>query len=477
MRMSKYNYIRPEERNNMIEADPRLSNEAIFKSIADLRIFGNRNGQLYKYCNGRWIRMPKSNEAAEIRRIFTKETQGALSGARIDAIARLLKEVPAIALKKIELNTGKIQFQNGVLDTRKNCFQKGVTGGEELLAYVEANYIPKSTIESAPTFKRYCESSLQISENPDKLKLLLQIIGYCISDFTVAKKAFFFIGAPSSGKSVLLSFLKSIIPEEEISQIPFGDLSGRFNIGQLRNARINLCPELSESAFPNIDKYKAIVSADLLMGEEKGKEPYYFSPYCKLLSAGNVVPIPKRSDGTASIVERMQVLFFAHTIPREDQDRGLFDKLKEDRDTIISLAADALIELVAGKFRFCDPDDTKQFMNYYMESMNSVDVFITSELEENRMRMVETGVVWERYKEFCEDNALPVTVSLQIFVQHISSLPYVSKCRTRIEGKQKTVFKGISFRSDDKSKLQEKEIEAPLRDERKRKQKYCVQRS
>ena len=111
MRMSKYNYIRPEERNNMIEADPRLSNEAIFKSIADLRIFGNRNGQLYKCCtNKRWVRIPKSNEAMEIRSIFTAGTQGALSGGRIDAIARLLKEVPTLTLKEIEFFLYSVQF-------------------------------------------------------------------------------------------------------------------------------------------------------------------------------------------------------------------------------------------------------------------------------------------------------------------------------------------------------------------------------
>ena len=133
MRMSKYNYIRPEERNNMIEADPRLSNEAIFKSIADLRIFGNRDGQLYKRCNGRWIRIPKSNEAAEIRRIFTKETQGALSGARIDAIARLLKEVPAIALKrKNSISKWRIRYPKELFsersDRRRRAF--GICGSK-----------------------------------------------------------------------------------------------------------------------------------------------------------------------------------------------------------------------------------------------------------------------------------------------------------------------------------------------------------
>ena len=463
----------------MLEIDPRLSNEAIFKSIADLRIFGNRNGQLYKCCtNKRWVRIPKSNEAMEIRSIFTAGTQGALSGGRIDAIARLLKEVPTLTLKEIELNTGKIQFQNGVLDTKKNYFEKGVTGGEELLAYVDTNYLRGSTIENAPMFKQYCESSLGINEKPEKLKLLLQIRGYCISDFTVAKKAFFFIGAPSSGKSVLLFLLKAVIPEEEISQIPFGDLSGRFNIGQIRNARINLCPELSETAFPNTDKYKAIVSADLLMGEEKGKEPFCFLPYCKLLSAGNVVPIPKKSDGTSSVVERMQVLFFAHTIPSEERDRTLLDKLKKEKDIIMSLAADALIGLVSEDFKFCNPDDTKQFMSYYIESMNSVDVFINSELGEDKAGMLETCIVWERYKEFCKDNALPVTVTLQVFVQHITILPYVSKCRIREDGKQKTVFRGLAFRCVDKVKMQENvstELKNEnLQDEKRKKQKVCV---
>lgn len=375
--------------------------------------------------------------------MVASESQGQLSPHMLAEVIKLLRTDPELEMDTEIENTGKIVFANGVFDVEKQLLEERRNVKDYYWAIVNANYIPGCRIEDAPVFYEYLKSSLEFDNDSDKAELLLQILGYCLSDYINAKKAFFLIGPPSCGKSIFLEFVRCLVDEEDTTQITFSKLGDRFSKGVLRESRINICGEMSEVGFPDIDSFKALTGGDVMFGERKGKDGFSYKPHVKLLNAGNVMPIPKKNDGTEAIMERMIFLIFNRSLPRSCWDTELVGKLLNEKDVICSLAVDKLKELEKSNFRFCIPKDSTTYIKTYSESQNPLKVFLEEECEINARKKELSTDMWERFTEFCKNNSFNRNVTLQVFSQTIAALPGVVKVRERVVEGQKTFFVGI----------------------------------
>lgn len=433
----------------MLKIDERMSSDFILKFLMEQEEIKSDGEQLFLFDGKCWKRIPPCKEGIEIRRFFTPDSQAHLSSRRLGEILRTLKET--IAESDIfQSGRGYIVFENGVYNLKK----QQIVAGFDLLetpveAVVNANYIPKAKIEMAPTFLGFAKSSLEYDKSPKKTELLLQILGYVFSDRCEAKKAFFLLGEQSSGKSVILRFVGEMLGEENVTQIPFGKLGDRFAGGALQYSRANLCAELSEGKFPKIDVFKAITGGDVIAGENKGKNQFFYRPQTKLLNAGNVMPVPKNSDGTRAITERLIFLIFKQSVNREDWNLNLFDDLCSEKDIICSMAVDTLKELVESNFAFETPDDSQQHLQIYADSLNAVQVFLREECWIGEGAIISSVELWETFKQFCTNNCFPASVTQQNFVSIVSGISGVSKRRMRKDGRQQTFYEGIELVGQD----------------------------
>lgn len=404
--------------------------------LSDGAVVYRRDGPFYE-------QIPDTDLPTELRKLMTADTRMEISIYKLNNIIELMKQNPDIRICTDEVNTGVLVFRNGIYNVRDGDIHP--LDGKFHWATVDAKYIANAKIEDAPTFLKFVSSSLDYPDKPEKTWLLLEIIGYALSDFTCAKKAFFLIGEPSSGKSKLLELLQRLMREWEVSQIPLARIGSRFNIGQLRGKRLNICTELPSNKFPDLDVFKALTACDRVYGELKGKDGFSFYPKAKLLCAGNNVPLPANSDGTQSVAERMVFLLFNHTISRPEWNVKLVEDLLQERDVICSLAVEQLKRLASSNFEFTLPEDSKVFAAAYQEALEAFRLFIrdTCALREG----AETGSqrLWEAYLEFCSDNSLPKGIGQQDFVQKILLLDGVKKLRKRENGRQITIFKGIGI--------------------------------
>lgn len=153
-----------------------------------------------------------------------------------------------------------------------------------------------------------------------------------------AKKCFVFLGAPNSGKSMMLHLIESIFGEELISNIQLENLSSRFSVGILSTKRLNVCAELSARPLKNIEMFKLIVGGDTLSGEYKGKDMFRFKNKCKLLYAENMFPPIKNEDITTAFIDRLTVLRFNCSIPKNKRINNLDKLLIKEIDSIFSEA-------------------------------------------------------------------------------------------------------------------------------------------
>lgn len=200
--------------------------------------------------------------------MVTPESRARVSPNAFKDLLTKLKSDPDLEIESDVRNTGKILFKNGVYDCdlQQTISDKPT---EYMWATVNCNYIPNSEIEDAPVFEKFIQSSLDYGYDMSKTCLLLEIVGYGVSDYTCGKAAFNLIGQPNSGKSVMLEVIRGLLPEDQTTQINFSDIGNRFSTGLLRDSRINLSSEISEAEFPSIAHFKAITACDSVMGENK----------------------------------------------------------------------------------------------------------------------------------------------------------------------------------------------------------------
>ena len=111
-------------------------------------------------------------------------------------------------------------------------------------------------------------------------------------------------GEPDSGKSVVANFITQLFQPELISNVPLHKLSERFFKAELFGKKLNVAGEIQGKQLTEIATFKSITGGDAITGEYKGKNPFSFTPRCKLLFAGNALPGTSESDATKAFVNR-----------------------------------------------------------------------------------------------------------------------------------------------------------------------------
>lgn len=338
----------------------KVTIDEIYERVKDSFRFSSKGECIYVDAERYWKRMSEREAVQFIYGFYPESTQAYLSDASVkEALARL-RNTPALQIVFTEEIAEKyVNVKNGIFDVEQHKLlteKKGKEIGLEFSYLADFNYC-STDIKQAPTFQNFVQEIFQI-DCETKIRLLLEIIGYCISDYTEAKAGFFMIGASNSGKSTLLSLVKRILSEGSVTAIPLQRLSNRFNIARLEGARINMCSELSEGSFQAADIFKQITSGEMVTAEHKGRQPFEFRIRCKSLNAGNMLPTIRSVEGMEAILNRLVILLFPTSIARNKQKIELGEHLWKERDVIFSLALDALTRLKKNNFIFTEPDDT-----------------------------------------------------------------------------------------------------------------------
>ena len=232
---------------------------------------------------------------------------------------------------------------------------------------------------------------------------------------------------------MMLHLIESIFGEELISNIQLENLSGRFSAGILSTKRLNVCAELSARPLKNIEMFKLIVGGDTLSGEYKGKDVFRFKNKCKLLYAGNMLPPIKNEDITTAFIDRLTVLRFNCSIPKNKRINNLDKLLIKEIDSIFSEAIRTVSKLINNGCEFIEPNDTAELMKDYSFQQNNIDIFVDEWCDVGESLRVHSAVLYNAYKKFCTENAINA-ISQNLFSQKINTVKGVTNGRFRLNG-------------------------------------------
>jgi len=287
-----------------------------------------------------------------------------------------------------------INFKNGLFDIHTGEMKP------HTMDVISTNQLPYMYDAKAecPYFMKAMTEALE--NNLNKIAILQEYIGYCLTRSTKYEKGLFIIGASDSGKSTVLDGIEAMIGKENVSHTNMEQLcQARFG-GNFIDKLVNIDHEIPKDLTGYEDVFKKIISGQAITVDTKFVPSYDAFPYCKVIFAAN--DMPKISDSSHAIFKRMLLLNFDNVISKEKMDFDLKEKIKKEAAGIFNWAFHGLQRLNENK-KFTESMEMIDSLNDLKLQNNTVYYFINEcfEIVPGEEHCIQVDLLYEKYQKFC----------------------------------------------------------------------------
>jgi putative DNA primase/helicase len=176
---------------------------------------------------------------------------------------------------------------------------------------------------------------------------LRRVLGYCLTGSTREHALFFAYGTGANGKSVLLSTVAGIVGDYHVTSsvqtfIASNNDRHLTELARLRGARLVTATETEEGRRWAESRIKELTGGDVIAANFMRQDLFEFRPAFKLIIAGNHKPALRSVD--EAIRRRFHLIPFAVTIPAEERDLDLAEKLKAEWPGILAWCIEGALE-------------------------------------------------------------------------------------------------------------------------------------
>jgi putative DNA primase/helicase len=174
-----------------------------------------------------------------------------------------------------------------------------------------------------------------------------RVLGYGLIGLTREHALFFGYGTGANGKSVLLSTVAGILGEyHKTAPIETFTASNAdrhpTDLASLRGARLVTATETEEGRRWAESRIKQLTGGDTVAARFMRQDFFEYRPAFKLVIAGNHKPSLRSVD--EAIRRRFHLIPFAVTVPPEERDPDLAEKLKEEWPGILAWLIEGCLE-------------------------------------------------------------------------------------------------------------------------------------
>ena len=307
-----------------------------------------------------------------------------------------------------------------------------------LINQIPHEYDPAAAIET-PIFDNLLQFQLP---DPDARELWLEYGGTCFNRDTGPQKFMTVTGPGATGKSVQLNTLVDCIGAENVSHETLQGLTERFNATQLFGKLANICADISSEDLKQTDVLKKITGQDRggVKHELKGKDAFFFSPFCKLLFSANEIPL-NRDEKSNAFYRRLLITVMDRK--PEKIDRALPRKLQAEIPGIIHRYMEALERFYDRGGHYQESGKSDQEVRRMQRQADSVIAFLDDKLQEDLHGRAERGRLYIAYETYCEAEGRLYPVTRNRFFERLRSMGYGE---TKTNGGQR-FFTGLSWRT------------------------------
>ena len=173
-----------------------------------------------------------------------------------------------------------------------------------------------------------------------------RVVGYCLTGLTSEQALFFIYGTGGNGKGVFTTTLSGILADYHRAAPIETFTASRYDrhpteLARLRAARVVTSVETEEGRRWAESRIKSLTGGDIVTAHFMRQDDFEYLPQFKLVIAGNHKPGLRSVD--EAIRRRFNLLPFTITIPPEERDLELVEKLKIERSGILGWAIEGCL--------------------------------------------------------------------------------------------------------------------------------------
>lgn len=342
-----------------------------------------------------------TGDSAERKLLFAhalkSESLGRLN-AMID-LARSEVGVPILP-ERMDSHPHLLNLANGTLD-----LHTGTLGPHDprhlITTQLPFDYEPHAT---AP---QWTEFLARVQDNKgDMLGFLQRAVGYSLSGSMHEQCFFFLFGSGANGKSVFLKTLLAMFGDSArtaafstfLAQRDSG--RPRPDLARLAGARLVTAAEAGEGQRFDEELLKSITGGERITARKLYAEEFEFTPQCALWLAANHRPTIRGGD--FAIWRRVCLIPFTVTIPDEEQDHSLADRLLGELPGILNWALDGYRQWQEGGLN--KPAAVIVATEEYREESDPLRDFLSERCVSGEGRRESATALYSAYRSWCNDN-------------------------------------------------------------------------
>ena len=295
-------------------------------------------------------------------------------------------------------------FQNGLISNVNGSQLQTMPPDYFATIYVDANYLPDMQLYH-PTADAFLATIS--GGDPELIARHWEFWGYVLSSDYHAKSIFSLYGETgNNGKSTELSFLRTFLPGA-VDSMSIKIMTSRFGRHRIQHCRLEYSAD--EGAVnlgsEGIGFLKSASGFDDMTADRKNREMVQFTCKCKIAIASNYNIGMAYAAVDQAFVRRIVTIPYPYSIPKEQQDPQILQKLIAEKDAIATEAFRAYLRLKANNYKFSGYDRFDQLQTILTSPVNA---------EYNAVREFS-----QNYCDFSDPNAFTTTQELyEAFAAH-----------------------------------------------------------
>jgi putative DNA primase/helicase len=317
----------------------------------------------------------------------------------IEAMIWLARSEPGIPARIVDFDTDGYLFNvgNGTVDLRTGELRPHRR--EDLISNIaDVPFDPRAACELWEEFL------WRVTDKSEQLVAYLQrFVGYLLTGDTTEQALHFLYGLGANGKTVFCDVLMRILGDYAVAVSP--DLimvrrhSGIPNdVARLRGVRAALMNETTQGARFDEAKLKDLTGGDVLSARFLHAEFFDFRPTHRIVIRGNHKPAISGTD--EGIWRRLHLVPFTVTIPKDEQDRHLLEKLRAELPGILRWAVQGCLEWQRQGLK--PPAIITDAVRQYRDESDTLGRFISECCQVRKPAQVKSSVFFHRYQQYAE---------------------------------------------------------------------------
>jgi P4 family phage/plasmid primase-like protien len=272
-----------------------------------------------------------------------------------------------------------------------------------------------------PLWDDYLDFSM--SGDQERIDLLQEWAGYLLTSENHLQRFLVLEGEGSNGKTVFFAGMTAMLGQENVSNVPIENFSGRFDLSTTLGKAANIAGDVGEVETLAEGVLKQFTGGDVMMFDRKNKQPISARPTAKLMCSWNIRPhIRDRSNG---LWRRMLIVPFDRAIPESRKVYGMDNaQWWVDQNEVAGILMWAIVGLdrLRQQGTFTEPRASRRAIQEYKEESNSALRFLNGHVckfpeekiqeeiqkPESQQAGIKVDELYKKYLEWCAEEHVKI---------------------------------------------------------------------